>query len=197
MQIVNEWSISPEFKIAEVDNFPENVFQKLVKENLLHSYPALEWRKNLSTTEKELDESLKNRVKDLYKLRLVVFYREDIVGLTLGWQMGVSHSDFYMAISVIDKAFRLRGLYSQLLDKVLIITKKHGFSAVTSRHINTNNPVIIAKLKKGFIINGFEMDEVMGSLLKMTYYHNEVRKKAADFRAGNIINNPTLELLTS
>ena len=112
-----------------------------------------------------------------------------------GWQLAMNHSDFYMGISLIEKKYRRKGLYNNMLDKVLSITKENGFSAVKSRHINTNNSVIIAKLKQGFIINGFEVDESMGSLLKLTYYHNEIRLKAAKFRAGNVSDTYVLNLL--
>ena len=38
----------------------------------------------------------------------------------------------------------------------------------------------------GFIINGFEQDETMGTLVRMTYHHNDLRKKATYFRAGKM-----------
>ena len=195
MQIIKEWEITVDIKIAEVDNYPEEVFQKLVHENLLNNYPSLSWRSELSEKNKAADDSLKALINNRFKLRLVVLHKEKIIGLTYGWQLAINHSDFYMGISVIEESFRNKGLYSELLDRVLNITKEKGFSAVKSRHINTNNPVLIAKLKKGFIINGFELDESMGALLKMSYYHNDIRKKASLFRSGHINEKSTLKLL--
>jgi len=74
MQIINEWKVTTDIKIAEVDNYPEEVFQKLVHENLLNNCPALSWRTELSEIEKAADDSLKDLIDNRFKLRLVVLH---------------------------------------------------------------------------------------------------------------------------
>ena len=59
-----------------------------------------------------------------------------------------------------------------------------GWQSISSRHLLTNNPIIIAKLKLRFLINGIEIDPVHGSLLRMTYHHNSLLSEAARFRVG-------------
>jgi hypothetical protein len=50
----------------------------------------------------------------------------------------------------------------------------------------TNNPVLIAKLKLGFSINGFEVNTRYGALVRLIYHHYEMKKNALKFRAGAI-----------
>ncbi len=64
-----------------------------------------------------------------------------------------------------------------MLPKILQILKKQGFQKVTSRHSVTNNNVIVPKLKAGFVITGFEISEVFGLLIILTYYFNDTRRK--------------------
>jgi ribosomal protein S18 acetylase RimI-like enzyme len=194
METHREWTINDDLRIAMVDNIPENIFQRLMKENVLNGHPALNWQSELNEIEKEKHELLKDRMKNRFRLKLVILYDEEIVGLTSGWQLATSH-DYYMGISSVKSEFRKRGLYSRMLDIVLAITEEEGFSTVKSRHINTNAPVLIAKLKKGFLINGFEIDDSMGALLTMTYYHNNTRKNAAYYRSGKIDEVSTEKLL--
>jgi hypothetical protein len=194
METHREWTINDDLRIAMVDNIPENIFQRLMKENVLNGHPALNWQSELNEIEKEKHELLKDRMKNRLRLKLVILHGEEIVGLTSGWQLATSH-DYYMGISLVKSEFRKQGLYSKMLDIVLAITEKEGFSTVKSRHINTNAPVLIAKLKKGFIINGFEIDDSMGALLTMTYYHNNTRKRAAHYRSGKIDETSTENLL--
>ncbi len=82
------------------------------------------------------------------------------------------------------------------MKKVLELTSAEGFSAVRSRHVCTNNAVLIAKLKLGFMINGFEQDETMGTLVRTIFHHNELRRRSAYFRAGKIGDSGVLESLS-
>ena len=58
------------------------------------------------------------------------------------------------------------------------------FKEIFSRHNATNNPVIIPKLKMGFIISGLEVSDTFGTLLQVKYYTNEKRRDIMDFRTG-------------
>jgi hypothetical protein len=75
---------------------------------------------------------------------------------------------------------------------VLAEARKQGFQIVTSKHVATNNAVIIAKLKLGFKISGIDLSDEYGTLVKLTYYLNETRQSVAEFRAGQI--KPTRKL---
>jgi len=186
MKIFAEWPIHDDIKIVMVDKIPEELYLQQINKYLLTAHPPLGWREHIGEVRLSQLKALRERTRTRYELRLVLFDGEDMIGWSYGWQDGCHHGDFYMAASLVLPAYRKQGLYTKLVYKILEETKKEGFSAVRSRHIITNNPVLIAKLKMGFTICGMEQDEAMGSLLRMVYYHDDIRKKAAEFRAGKL-----------
>ena len=69
----------------------------------------------------------------------------------------------------------------ELLERV----EKMGFQVVLSRHTTTNNSIIIPKLKAGFVITALEVSDRFGTLVHLSYYFNEKRRKVMLFRAGD------------
>ena len=45
----------------------------------------------------------------------------------------------------------------------------HSFQRIFSRHVPSNNAVIIPKLRLGFMVSAFEYSEVYGPLVHLTY----------------------------
>ena len=89
-----------------------------------------------------------------------------------------------MVSTGILKEHRRRGIYAALLPVVLERVRTKGFQVVTSRHNLTNNAVIIPKLKAGFVISGFEVNDMYGSLVHLSYFFNPTRRKVLDVRVG-------------
>ena len=81
---------------------------------------------------------------------------------------------------------RRKGVYSQLVQTVLGHAESQGYAAVTSRHVAANVGVIIAKLRMGFQISGFEYSEVYGPLVLLTYCVGEPRRGLYRVRATPI-----------
>lgn len=196
MKILEEWSLGNRYKIARVDKFAEPQYMELFNKHMLIGHPILPWRSNLSLDQQEKQKQLKELLRDRFTLKLALLESDELVGWSYGWQDSVHDGDFYMASSLVLPDHRKNGLYTALVEKILELTAEHGFSAVRSRHICTNNPVLIAKLKIGFSIHGFEQDETMGTLVRMIFHHNELRKKAADFRAGKYSEQEIFNLLS-
>ena len=73
-------------------------------------------------------------------------------------------------------SLRRRGVYSQLVRRVIDHATSHGYTSVTSRHVASNVAVIIAKLRLGFQISGFEYSEVYGPLVGLTYLVADARR---------------------
>ena len=89
-----------------------------------------------------------------------------------------------MANSAVLPDYRRHGIYSELLTACIRLTKEAGFEVIYSLHLSGNNAVIIPKLKAGFVISGMEMLEGAGMMVRLSYFHNEVRREAYSFRTG-------------
>lgn len=119
-----------------------------------------------------------------YRLRLYILKGNKKIGWFFGRQTDTE--TFYMTNTGIFKEHRNKGIYKKMLPEILKILKKQGFQKVTSMHSVTNNNVIVPKLKAGFIITGFDIGDIFGLNLQLTYYFNNVRKKLVDYRVGMI-----------
>lgn len=113
-----------------------------------------------------------------------------IVALYHGWQK--CHDSYYMQTSFVHKDYRRKGIYSALVDRILEYTKFLGFCRVLSCHSPCNNPVLVAKLKKGFHIAGMDIDAAFGTNIWLCYFHNIDMKRAFEFRSGHISFNEKL-----
>jgi ribosomal protein S18 acetylase RimI-like enzyme len=116
--------------------------------------------------------------------RVAAFRGDVLVGWTEGHPEG--KSQFYMLNSGVAPAERRKGVYSQLVKAVLTHAEAQGYASVTSRHVAANVAVIIAKLRLGFQISGFEYSEVYGPLVRLTYLVGEGRRRLYATRAAPI-----------
>jgi ribosomal protein S18 acetylase RimI-like enzyme len=109
-------------------------------------------------------------------------------GVLIGWSQGhrEGKSQFYMLNSGVAFAERRKGIYAQLVQAVLAHAEAQGFAVVTSRHVAANVEVIIAKLRLGFLMSGFEYSEVYGPLVRLTYRVREERRRLYASRASPI-----------
>jgi GNAT superfamily N-acetyltransferase len=173
------------FVIKEMD---EESFQPLF---LKHSKELFDDKMQVFHLREAFNEEEKTKLKELhqslgtpYKLRLGVFEGEKFIGWHYGYQE--TALKFYMCNSAILPGYRRKGLYSKLLKKALEIIQAKGFQEIYSRHMPTNNQVIIPKLKEGFMITSMQIEDIFGVLVHLTYYPKDIRKKVLDYRVGNI-----------
>lgn len=138
----------------------------------------------LNKSEKEKLNELNRKTDNYYKLRLYILKGNSRIGWFLGEQM--NRETFYMRNTGIFEEFRNMGIYKRLLSLLIEILKEKGFQKITSSHIVTNNHVITAKLKAGFMISGFEISDRLGLFVNLTYNFNEIRNKILRYRAGEI-----------
>ena len=87
---------------------------------------------------------------------------------------------FFMEWSGILPAYHRQGIYSSFLKKLLPYLQELGIERVTSNHMGTNRPVLIAKLKAGFVVTGMAVDERHGMVVWLTLFLNP--KREAGFR---------------
>jgi len=127
-------------------------------------------------------KELNSNISKLYSLNLAVFHRDEFIGWSSGFQS--ADNRYYMNHSGIVEMFQGKGLYSKLLEIILEQTKKEGFLEIYSNHNTDNNKIIIAKLKRGFFISGFEVLPKYGLTVQLSYSHSPELRAMHDFRAG-------------
>ena len=127
---------------------------------------------------------LKKNMGSPLRLNLGAFRGEELIG----WSWGIQESAevFYMVNSAVLPQFRGKGLYGHLARSIVTEASKLGFQVIYSKHVATNNAVLIPKLKAGFTISSFEVSDQYGVLVHLRWYANSTRRKMMDFRAGGV-----------
>ncbi|MBT3984159.1 MAG: GNAT family N-acetyltransferase [Bacteriovoracaceae bacterium] len=141
-------------------------------------------RNALSEEELAKSNSLKSNLGEPIRINLGIYRGDEFVGWSWGYQE--SNIRFYMCNSAILPKHRRKGLYSKLLKEMMTRIEDLGFQEIFSRHTPTNNPIIIAKLKAGFVITSMEISDIFGTLIHLSYYPNQLRKKMLEYRVGEI-----------
>jgi GNAT superfamily N-acetyltransferase len=106
--------------------------------------------------------------------RVAAFRGDALIGWTYGYREGSNR--FCMLNSGVAGTERRKGVYTQLVQAVLAHAKDQGYASITSRHVADNAAVLIAKLRLGFQVSGFEYSEVYGPLVRLTYLVGEARR---------------------
>ncbi len=115
---------------------------------------------------------------------LAAFRDNTLVGWTNGHRVG--KNQFYMLNSGVANSARRSGVYTQLVLAVLDHAQAQGYATVKSLHVAANSPVIIAKMRLGFFISGFEYSEVYGPLVQLKYFVGDARRSLYKTRTTSI-----------
>ncbi len=138
----------------------------------------------LTNKEKISRSELAKNIVPSYQLRLDILKDSKKIGWFYGEQK--DSETFQMIQTAIFQEHQNKGIYKALLPIILEILKEKGFQKVFSRHKATNNQVIIPKLRQGFMITAFEVIDIFGVLIHLTYYFNENRQKLINYRVGQL-----------
>lgn len=179
------WQINNDYHIRSMTNEEFNpLFQKYTQLFFDDATQVFRLRDSFSDQEREKAKKLSANMGQPFELQLGVFHRNDFVG----WHYGRQDSavQFYMQNSGILPEHRNKGLYTELLKQVLKVTTEMGFQGIWSRHNATNNAVIVPKLKQGFVITAMEVTDLFGTLIHLTYFPKEIRRRMTDYRVGQI-----------
>jgi len=106
-------------------------------------------------------------------VRFGAYVEEELVGWSFGWLEGGNR--FYMANSGVVPERQGQGIYSALLDAVVLQAQSMGAVIVRSQHSVLNNRVMVCKLKRGFHITGLSVSAEMGSLVELVLHLSEPR----------------------
>lgn len=160
--------------------FPEPAYSALSREAFADYRPSRLLAEVLSD-EAAARERLVRPAPD--SLRIGAFEDDRLVAWTYARPQG---AQLHMINSGVASAFRRRGIYSRLVQMTVEHAHARGHFAVVSRHAANNNAVILAKLRLGFFVSGFEYSEVYGPLVQMTCLTGERRRSLYRARAAPI-----------
>ncbi|MBS1623565.1 MAG: GNAT family N-acetyltransferase [Bacteroidetes bacterium] len=136
----------------------------------------------MSGAELQRRKQYDDMVTAMYELRLFILCRDEVIGWHIGRQAQRDAAN--MSNTALFAAHRGRGVYTAIIRAALEHYRAQGFGRVVSKHHASNNAVLIPKLRAGFQITGFEIDERYGLFVNLTYYFNEQRKNVYRFRTG-------------
>jgi len=116
------------------------------------------------------------------RIRVGAFDDERLVGYSQGWfEVG---GNFYIGSSAVDPAYRRQGVYTRLLQAIEQAVRERGGITISSQHVATNNAVLIAKLKLGYVIAGTEYVDAMGLLVRLVLHLTPQRAALFAARTG-------------
>lgn len=170
------------FSIEHCDSEQFNSIVGKLSETMFEDKMSARHRDFLPPEELEMLKSLNEKYQNNLPMHSVLFYEDKLVGWSFGYQD--TRESFHMTNSAILPEYRGKTLYSLLLEEVIEHLRKKGIQRVLSYHSMTNNYIILPKLKKGFLITGLHVNDMVGTLVELTYYMNPIRRKIMDFRVG-------------
>lgn len=173
------------FDFRVLDSFPEPGFAQL----------AAEVFDDFGQPSRELDVVLAaeaaGRGADLKPdkppcLRIGVFRDGDQL---VGWTCARAEAGFDLTMlnSGVARADRRLGMYSRLVQMTVEYATAQGYRSIKSRHLPANSAVIIAKLRLGFQVSGFEYSEVYGPLVCLRYLVGQPRRDLYQVRATPLV----------
>ncbi len=172
--------MNTEFRVVE--GFPEPEFSALQVEVFSGLEQKSRQLADVLAVEAKARTGLSSPSPASQPLRIGAYLDNELIGWTYGWVERERH--FYMSHSGVVPRARGKGIYSELVRRVLEYCKTQGHVAVESRHIVMNNPVIIAKLKLGFFVSGYSYSEIYGPLVHLKHILGEERRELLRGRAA-------------
>ena len=146
---------------------------------------------SMSKIEQEKQQELYKAIKDRYSFQAFIMKGEMIIGWHSGWQ--VDEEKYYMCDTALFKEYQGQGIYTALLPILIDLYRAQGFQKIYSRHLASNNAVIVPKLRAGFVITGFEIEVMFGLMVVLTYFCSDKRFNAYKFRTGALRPNEDLK----
>lgn len=170
------------YELREVERYAEPGFSRLFDEVLQREAAYIDPAGLLPAAERARLRAGRAGWRYPDRLRLGVFADGELVAFSFGWQTGPDR--FYMASSGVAPGHRRRGIYAALLDAVLAAARARDLDLVWSRHIATNNAVLVAKLTRGFVICGMEIEPMLGTVVHLRRDLRPPIRELVDARAG-------------
>jgi ribosomal protein S18 acetylase RimI-like enzyme len=154
-------------RVAIVELFSEPEFTEAAERIFGDAARKVLMEAHVGSKEMQRIAALRKSLPPPPRLRIGAFDGDRLVGWTSGWHEpgGV----FYVTNSAVLPEYRRQGIYTRLARAITEEAALRGCHSVYSKHIATNNAVLIAKLRLGFVITGMEFSEELGLLVRLSY----------------------------
>lgn len=182
-------------KELEIRSLPADLFEELTAKHAAEIFSDAQYffrpKNYYSSDDVQKITALKEKLGTPIRLNFGAFHRDDLIG----WSWGAQESSevFHMINSAVLPQYRNQGIYTKLATSIVDEASVLGFQVIYSRHVATNNAVLVPKLKAGFHIAAFELSDQYGVLVHLRRYMNPTRRKMLDFRAGAIGPDPEIK----
>lgn len=135
-----------------------------------------------SDTEKTQIQNLRKNILLPYTLHTLAKLNDKTIGWSWGYQD--TSNSYYLANSAILPAFRRQGIYTQMLTTTMEKLVSQGFQKIWGRCFATNNEAIIPKLKFGFYLTGFELNDTFGTMAQFSFFPKDLHRNIMKLRTG-------------
>ncbi|MGE3770701.1 MAG: GNAT family N-acetyltransferase [Bdellovibrionales bacterium] len=166
------------YKWVEKDEF-EAVYKAIATKAFDLGNYFIELEPALTARERQKRKKASTRA---HPLSLVVYDKKKPVAFchsTIG-----DTGDMFMRLSVVLRAYRRKGIYANMLKRMVARAREEGCVKIISNHQVTNNGILIAKLQQGFTIGGMQLAPDVGLLVQLVYFTNPTVDKIHRFRVG-------------
>jgi ribosomal protein S18 acetylase RimI-like enzyme len=165
--------------IRQVDTFDEAALKGIAEPIFGDAARQQHLKELIGPEAAERHAALRQSLPKADRIRIGAFDGDRLIGYSQGWfEPG---GGFYIGSSAVDADYRRQGLYTQLLKAIEQTVRERGGISISSQHVATNNAVLIAKLKLGYVIAGTEYVDAMGLLVRLLL--NLTAQRAALFAA--------------
>ena len=152
-----------------------------LEERIFGEYFTFDTTRSLGDEGRARTERWRTIQRELFTYCLGIFHGEEMVGWHYAQQ--TVEGGIFMRDTGLLPEHQGKGIYSRLLPILIAEFRRLGFDHILSHHRATNNGVIIPKLRAGFMIFGFEMDE-HGLAVKLIYPFNPLYGESLKVRSG-------------
>jgi len=171
--------------IRQVDNFDEAALNAIAEPIFGDAARQQHLRGLVGPDAAERHAELRQSLPKAERIRIGAFDGERLVGFSQGWfEVG---GNFYIGSSAIDPHYRRQKIYSRLLQAIEHEVRRRGGITISSQHVATNNAVLIAKLKLGYVIAGTEYVDAMGLLVRLVLHLTPQRAALFAARTGMLV----------
>lgn len=173
-----------EVELRQVETFDESAFAELIGPIFGNAERGQYLRELIGAEAADRNKAMLAALPKPEWIRIGAYDGERLVGCSKGWfEFGGS---FYIGLSAVAPEYRRQGLYTRLLGAMELAVRERGGLLISSQHVATNNAVLIAKLKLGYVVAGTEFDVPMGLLVRLVLHLSPERKALFATRTGSL-----------